>query len=298
MYLLAEILPVIKKLPIRFSRDQAVMFLTAFMLVLVGLDIYFAHYLDMVIKPYEWIPIIFSPLAGLGLFYAGWISLKKRIIANWIATGILFLCFLVGVLGSYFHLRWTIQPYAPAGDQITTNLLIYGPPFLGPLTFVVIAFMGISAVWIESPVDSGRLLLWGNKYLSMPTSKTQAYFLITGIFILVTVISSVLDHARVNFENPWLWLPTFAGVFSTVCAVAAGMLSRLTREEIWVYLAAMVLMLLVGVIGFILHIQTNLIREGIIVTERFLRGAPFMAPLLFSNMGLLGILVLLEPMEK
>ena len=86
MYLLAEVIPAIKKLLIRFSRDQAIMFLTALMLVLVGVDIYFAHDLDAVIKPNEWIPIIFSPVAGLVLFFAGWISLKHRQAANLLAA--------------------------------------------------------------------------------------------------------------------------------------------------------------------------------------------------------------------
>ena len=159
MYLLAEIIPWVRKLRIKFTRDQAVLFLTAFMLVLVGVDIYFAHLLDAVIKPFEWIPIIFSPLAGIGMFIAGWISLKHRMQANWIATSILFLCVVVGVLGSYFHLRWTVMPDAPIGQQITMNMLVYGPPLLGPLTFILIAVMGLSGVWEELPVDSGRLVV-------------------------------------------------------------------------------------------------------------------------------------------
>lgn len=297
MYLLAEVLPVIKRIPIRFSRDQAVMFLTALMLVLVGVDIYFAHDLDVVIKPNEWIPILFSPAAGLALFFAGWISLKHRQAANLLAAAVLLACVAVGVLGSYFHLHWTVLSDAPAGQQLTTRMLIYGPPLLGPLTFILIAVMGLSAVWIEQPVDSGRLLLWGGRHLQMPTGKTQAYFLITGIFIEATVISSVLDHARVQFANPWLWLPTIAGVFAMFVAVGAGMIRRLNKTEIWTYIGAMLLLMLVGLVGFILHIQNNLVRDNIVVVERFLRGAPFMAPLLFANMGLLGLLVLLEPRE-
>jgi hypothetical protein len=33
------------------------------------------------------------------------------------------------------------------------------------------------------------------------------------------------------------------------------------------------------------------------VPERFLRGAPIMAPMLFANMGLIGLIVLLDPLE-
>jgi hypothetical protein len=48
----------------------------------------------------------------------------------------------------------------------------------------------------------------------------------------------------------------------------------------------------------ILHVSTNMTTAGVIVTERFLRGAPFLAPLLFSNMGMLGLFVLLDPAER
>lgn len=59
----------------------------------------------------------------------------------------------------------------------------------------------------------------------------------------------------------------------------------------------MVLLILVGVIGFLLHIQTDLTAQRAIVPERFLRGAPFLAPMLFANMGLVGLITLLDPVE-
>ena len=46
-----------------------------------------------------------------------------------------------------------------------------------------------------------------------------------------------------------------------------------------------------------LHIQTNLTSQGTIVGERFLRGAPFLAPMLFANMGMLGLIALMDPVE-
>ena len=60
----------------------------------------------------------------------------------------------------------------------------------------------------------------------------------------------------------------------------------------------MLLLIVVGVIGAVLHIDNNLTSEGTIVGERFIRGAPFLAPLLFSNMGLLGLIVLLDPTSE
>jgi hypothetical protein len=60
----------------------------------------------------------------------------------------------------------------------------------------------------------------------------------------------------------------------------------------------MVLILLVGTVGAWLHVQSNLVAGATFVPERFLRGAPLLGPLLFANMGLIGLVVLLPPEEE
>ena len=57
----------------------------------------------------------------------------------------------------------------------------------------------------------------------------------------------------------------------------------------------MLLLVLVGMLGVVLHVLRNLGLENAIVIERFLRGAPFLAPMLFSDMGALGLVILLDP---
>jgi len=49
------------------------------------------------------------------------------------------------------------------------------------------------------------------------------------------------------------------------------------------------------VLGSFLHVRSDLVFENIVVLERFLRGAPPLAPLLFSNLGMLGLIALLAP---
>lgn len=63
---------------------------------------------------------------------------------------------------------------------------------------------------------------YGVSAMALPYRKTQAYFLIISMGSVAMVISSVLDHARDGFANPWLWLPTGAGVFATVIAGTIG----------------------------------------------------------------------------
>jgi hypothetical protein len=82
-----------------------------------------------------------------------------------------------------------------------------------------------------------------------------------------------------------------------VVALGVGIIDQPRRSDLSIYTGAMLLLIAVGVLGSLLHIQSNLTSEQVIVGERFLRGAPFMAPMLFANMGTLGLLVLLDPQE-
>jgi hypothetical protein len=298
MYLLAETFPFIRRLRLPFSRDQFMLLLAAVNEIILGVDIYLAHNMNGNIHGYEWIPVIFGPVAGVLLLVAGLVALRRRPLANLIATIIFFASLLVGLLGTWFHLHRALLVNAPPGQVVTAAVLLWAPPLVGPLTFCLVALLGISAAWQEDPVDSGVLTLLGNRKLNMPLPKTRAYFLLTALFILATLLSSVLDHARTNFANPWLWAPTFIGVFAVAVTLAMGAFSHLQRADLLTYVAAMLLMMAVGLLGAVLHTIHNLGDLGTFLDERFLRGAPMLAPLLFANMGLLGLIVLLDPQPK
>ena len=295
MYLLADAVPLVKRLRIPLIRDQAMLLLAAFNELVLGVDTYLAHSITGTLKPGEWIPVIFGLAAGVSLLAAGWIALRRRPLANLIASLVFLASIGVGLLGSYFHLNRALLPDAPAGQQITALLLVYGPPLLGPITFALIGILGLSAAWREDPLDSGVVHLFGGLRVRMPLSKTRAYFFLSALFILATVLSSVLDHARTNFVNPWLWLPTFVGTFTIFVTTAMGAYDHLERKDVLTYLVALGLMGAVGLVGAVLHVNYNLTGQGAILEERFIHGAPLLAPLLYANMALLGLIVLLDP---
>jgi hypothetical protein len=292
--MLAEVFPFVRRLRIPVSRDQAVLLMAAVNEILLGVDTYLAHSVSSPIRVGEWIPILFGPAAGLLLLLAGLIALRRRAAANLIGTFVFAASMAVGILGSYFHLQRAILTDAPAGQHVSALVLVYAPPLLGPLTFILVALIGLSAAWQEDPPGSGRLRLIGKLRLNMPLPKTRAYFLMVALFILVTMLSSVLDHARTNFINPWLWLPTVVGGFATFAAFWMGALDRLDRSDLQTFVVAMGLMIAVGLTGAVLHVLRDLPGQGALVVERFVFGAPLLAPLLFANMGLLGLLVLLD----
>jgi hypothetical protein len=298
MYHLATAIPAVRRLRVPISRDQAFMLIAAFNELMLAAETYLAHKVSGTIVFNEWIPIIFGVIAAVLLGIAGLISLRNRLLAVWIAVPTLLTSLVVGLLGAYFHLHRALQPFAGAGEQVNVPLVIWGPPFLAPLTFALIAIIGLSAIWKESPVDSGALALTDSYRLQLPYSKTRGYFFLVSLGMLATLISSVLDHARTDFSNPWLWVPTAAGVLGTVVALFIGFIERPTRLDIWIYLGSMLTIMLVGILGVLLHIQTDLGGEKVLVIERVIRGAPILAPMLFADIALLGLLVLLDPQEN
>jgi hypothetical protein len=198
-------------------------------------------------------------------------------------------------LGGYYHIMRAFLPAAPPGEQVSALLVIWAPPVIAPFTFALVGILGMSTVWIESPADSGRLVLFKGRKVSLPLNKSRAYFYLIGAGCLATLLSSVLDHARTNFTNPWLWVPTVIGVFTSVVAISMGMIDRPTRYDLTTYSAAMLLMILTGVLGSYLHYRQDLTSQGVLVLERFIRGAPLLAPLLFADMGGLGLIALFDP---
>ncbi len=298
MYHLADVFPKLRNVKFPFSRDQFVLLFVAANEIILGVDIFLAHSISGTIVPNEWIPIIFGPVAGVILLVAGAIALRRRKLATTLGTIVFFSSIFVGVLGSYFHIRRAFLMDATLLTNFDLNLLVWAPPLLGPLSFAGIAILGMFAVLKEEETDSGVLLLPQGKKLRLPLSKTNVYFILVSLGILTTLISSVLDHARTGFENPWLWLPTGIGVFAIVASFILADEQDDPRSESIVAVVAMALMILVGVLGFFFHIQTDLTANFDIVQERFLRGAPFLAPLLYCNMGLIGLMVMLDPEES
>jgi len=297
-YHLAELIPALRRVRLPLTRDQMMLLMAAMNEFFLGVDIYLAHAISGTIVPREWIPIYFGPAAAVLLILAGAIATRRRELATVFASIVFIASIGVGLLGAYWHFVRAVLPFAPPGERVSVDLLVWAPPILGPLTFALVGLIGLSAAWIEDPPESGVLVMPRGWRLRLPYSKTRAYCFMVGMGTLATVISSVLDHARTGYENAWLWVPTAVGVFGTVVALGFGSLSRPGRRDILVYVLAMLLLIVVGVLGAWLHVQENLLPGGAIVVERFIRGAPFLAPLLFADMGALGLVALMDPVER
>lgn len=277
------------------TRDQLMLAMVALNELFLGLEVYLAHGANGTIVPSEWYPIYYGVSSSVLLVLAGLLATRHRTAASVLATATLVGSALIGFLGVYFHLARAVLPTAPAGERLTLNLLVWAPPVLGPLAYSLAGLLGISAAWEESPPTSGRLVIYREHAIHLPYSKTRAFIFTVGMGTLAALVSSVLDHARTGFDGAWLWYAAGIGVFGTVVPVAYAAIDRPSRVDTFTYVAAMLLLTVTGLMGTILHVRSDLVFEYIVVIERFLRGAPPLAPLLFSNMGMLGLIALLDP---
>jgi hypothetical protein len=104
-------------------------------------------------------------------------------------------------------------------------------------------------------------------------------------------VFSLTDHAENGFFNPVEWAPVVAS------ALAVGFLTvPLVMRVSDAYIVACMLVLLleagVGAWGFVLHAEANLRGPSVHLLENLIYGAPPMAPLLFPNLSILGIIAL------
>jgi hypothetical protein len=300
MYHLATMFRQVRRVHLPLSRDQLMLLMAAINELFLGVDIYLAHNISGQITRNEWIPIVFGLVSGVLLLVAGVVALRYRSFATIVANLVFLGSIIIGFLGVYFHLyrAGVIRTEGLTPAQQAVGLLVWAPPFLGPIAFVLVGALGISAAWIEDPPDSGRLRLLGKRTIQLPYSKTRAYFLIVGLFGLITVISSTFDHARSHYQNPWVWIPLLVGIYGTVVALTLGLIAKPHAGDLGTYTVAMLLFIVTGLLGALLHANTNLVAQNAIVIERFIRGSPLLAPMLYANVGLLGLIVLLDPKEN
>ncbi len=289
-------IPGIGELTLPFNRSDFLLILVAADVVGIGLESYLAHLISGGIKPMEAIPIIFGPLAGLVLLFALWLRINRNVIATStiIILAVAAASISVGLLGSAFHWERDLAPADLPGSRLRWNWLIYGPPALAPLAFAGIGLMAIVAALRDTTPETGKLALPGVLTIQTPLKKTTQLLWLVALGILAATLSAFMDHGRTDFENVFVWIPVVFGIFGTLVTLLLALYENRTDADYRIFFWTMVIMVAVGVLGLGLHVNMNLAEgSGEIVKDRFIRGAPPLAPLLFANMGVLGLITMI-----
>lgn len=277
------------------TRNDLLLTLVAFNLIAIGLESYLAHLISGGVKPAEMIPVIFGPLSGIILFFAVYLRIwKQKVVLStlviMVAAG---LSIGVGLLGVAFHGDRALAPEYFPGSRLRWDWLIFAPPVAAPLSFVGVGLMAIIAALEDTKPESGRLSLPGVLSFQTPLKQTQQLFWLIGLGLLAATLSAFLDHGRTDFEDVFVWIPVVTGTFGGIVTLMMAFYAQRSHADYFIFFWVMILMVIVGVVGLGLHINADLPETGReIVAERFIRGAPPLAPLLFANLGLLGIITM------
>jgi len=255
--------------PPRWTRDQQlwVEVFAAANFAGLGFDVLLAHAENQFRRESEFLPVYFSLAAAVLL--AAILPLRRRSPAVWRDVGYLvgWSAVVLGGAGVLLHLDSRFF------YERTIRSLTYAAPFAAPL-----AFTGLG------------LLLVVNRFVAAETLEWAQWVLLLALGGFVgNFVFSLTDHAQNAFFNPLEWVP----VVSSACATGAlivPFLMRVTRP--YLRLCAWVLgaQALVGLLGFALHVQSDVHEPGATLLERVLNGAPPMAPLLFPNLVILALI--------
>jgi hypothetical protein len=232
-------------------------------------DIYLAHSVNQFHNQAEYIPLFFSATAPLVLIFA--LAVRYRWPAVWKDLGYLvgWSAVLVGLTGVVFHLE------SHFFYERTLRSLTYSAPFAAPL-----AYTGLGFLLIMNRMVDPESLEWAQWVL----------FLALGGFI-GNFGFSLADHAGNGFFNPFEWVPVVASAIA-VGFLAMPLITRVSRPYIDLCAAILLLEAGVGLWGFVLHAAGNLRGPSVHAFDNFIYGAPPMAPLLFPNLMVLGIVAL------
>ena len=232
-------------------------------------DIYLAHSVNQFRNQAEYIPLVFSATAPLLLIFA--FAMRYRWPAVWRDLGYLvgWAAVLVGLTGVILHLE------SHFFYERTLQSLTYSAPFAAPL-----AYTGLGFLLIMNRMVDAETLEWAQWVLLLALGGFVGNF-----------VFSLADHAGNGFFNPLEWVPVVAS------AIAVGFLTvplvmRVSRPYIDLCGAILLLEAGVGLWGFVLHAEGNLRGPSVHAFDNFIYGAPPMAPLLFPNLMVLGIIAL------
>jgi hypothetical protein len=249
---------------------QPELWVEAFTVVNIGFltfDIYLAHSVNQFRNRAEYIPLLFSATAPLVLIVALAQRRRSRIVWKILGHVVGSAAIVVGLTGVILHLESSFF------YERTIRSLTYSAPFAAPLAYAGLGFLLV----MNRMVDS-ESLEWPRWILLFTVGGYVGNF-----------VFSLADHAENGFFFRVEWVPVIASALA-IGFLCVPLFSRVSR--LFIDISALVLLLEagIGLWGFLLHTMSNLQGPSIHPFENFIYGAPPMAPLLFPNLMVLGVI--------
>jgi hypothetical protein len=270
------------------EKNRLLMLFVGVNLLFTGIDVMLAHSINSYIPVYEWIPIFYFPLGSISCIL---IALKTKP-KKWQAlvhimlmvTGV-----LIGIIGTAFHANAVLNP----AGYLTWSWVVFGSPILAPLAFSGISLLGLYAVTEEVENQPGMLNVPGLGTFKAPISRDRHFLWLVGLGFGASAVTSIIDHAQYGYTF-YKMIAIIFGLFATSVVLYISIAKEWTKGDGLVYFWTMISAVIVGVLGFGFHLSADLAGTGAISLERILAFAPVLAPLLYSDLGMLGLLVVAQ----
>jgi hypothetical protein len=252
--------------------NQPPLWIEAFAILNIGFltfDIFLAHSVNQFRNPAEYVPFFFSASAPVVLIVA--LEFRNRRPGTWKFLGYLvgWVAIVIGLTGVILHLQ------SQFFYERTLRSLTYSAPFAAPLAYTGLGFLLIMNRMVDSE--------------SIEWARWVLLFTLGGFVGNFTF--SVADHAQNGFYFPLEWVPVAASALA-IGFLAVPLIMHVSRAFIELCAAVLLLEAAVGLWGFALHTDANLHGPSVHAFDNFVNGAPPMAPLLFPNLMVLGIIAL------
>ena len=274
------------KLPM--AKNRLLLIFVGINLMFTGIDVALAHSINDYIPVYEWIPILYFPFGAISCLVIAFQSQPKKWTAL-IHIALMLIGVIVGILGTAFHGYAVLNP----GGYLTWAWVVFGSPILAPLAFAGISLLGLYAITEEVNDELGTLKVPGIGIFKAPISRDRHFLWLVGLGFAASAVTSIIDHAQYGYTIYKL-IPIIYGLFSASVVIYLAIAKEWTKGDELVYFWTMIAAVIVGVLGFGFHLSADLAGTGALSLERILAFAPVLAPLLFSDLGMLGLLVVAE----
>jgi hypothetical protein len=267
------------------EKNRLLLIFVGLNLFITGIDVALAHSINSFIPVYEWIPIYFFPLGAMSCFIISFQGTPGKLFTI-THISLMIIGLMVGFIGMAFHMNAVLNPLG----HLSWAWLVFGSPILAPLAFSGISLLGLYAITEEVEGSPGVLKIYGLGTFHAPISRDKHFIWLVGLGFGASAITSVIDHAQYGY-NAYKLIAIVFGLFATSVVLTIALSKNWSKKDELVYLWTMITAIIVGVMGFGFHLSGDLAGTGKISLERMLVFAPILAPLLYGDLGMLGLIV-------
>ena len=267
------------------EKNRLLLIFVGLNLFVTGIDVALAHSINSFIPVYEWIPIYYFPIGAMSCFVIAFQTTPKKIFAL-IHISLMSIGLMVGFIGTAFHMNAVLNPLG----HLSWAWLVFGSPILAPLAFSGISLLGLYAITEEVKDAPGVLMIQGLGTFHAPISRDKHFLWLVGLGFGASAITSIIDHAQYGY-NPYKLIAIVFGLFATSVVLTIALSDKWSKKDELVFFWTMIAAIIVGVMGFGFHLSGDLAGTGKISLERMLVFAPILAPLLYGDLGMLGLIV-------